>query len=363
MTDSSIPRRGRRQAGLTLIEFMVAIAIGMLMVAAMATLIAHQSTTRGEVDRSGKLIENGRYAIGELAKEVEMAGYWGELSIAPDVPAALPNPCSTTASDLEAAMGLAVQGYDSPATLPTEVAACVKNHLPGTDVLVVRKVDPDTSEIETAGAMDLSKLKLGQIYLQTGLDTTSNLTHVLAAATDPGSDPASNEANFILKRKVAANLAALRKYVVHIYYISKCSVESAGSCNGADGGVPIPTLKRVELTVSGGSASMTCASCRITIAEGIENMQIDYGTDTSGDGQPDGTDSAGSTFTKDNWADVVSLKIHLLARATERTPGHQDGKSYVLGVAGNVAASNDGYRRHVFVQSVRLVNPSTRGTL
>ncbi|WBY01579.1 PilW family protein [Ramlibacter tataouinensis] len=358
MTESSIPLRGRRQAGLTLVEFMVAIVIGMLMVAAMAALIANQSTTRGEVDRSGKLIENGRYAIRMLAEDVQMAGYWGELSTAPDVPAALPDPCSTAVANLETAMGLAVQGYDAPATLPPEVAACVKNHLPGTDVLVVRKADPDTSAIETAGAMDLTKLKPGQVYLQTGLDTTSNLTHVLAAA-----DPATDAATFVLKRKVATSLAALRKYTVHIYYISKCSVEESGSCDSADGGTPIPTLKRVELTVSGGAASMTCGSCTITIAEGIENMQIDYGTDTSGDGQPDGTDSAGSTFTKDNWADVMSLKIHLLARATERTPAHQDTKSYVLGVAGNVAAANDAYRRHVFVQSVRLVNPSARRPL
>ena len=60
------------------------------------------------------------------------------------------------------------------------------------------------------------------------------------------------------------------------------------------------------------------------------------------------------------WPDVMSVKVYLLARSLERTPGFVDDKSYVLGTAGTVATTDTGYKRHVFVQSVRLVNPSAR---
>lgn len=345
-------RTGRRQTGLTLIEFMVSIVIGMLMIAALATLIASQSSTRGEIDKSGKMIENGRYAAQTLASDVQMAGYWGELGSQPLAPLVLPDPCSLVTADLIAAMGIAVQGYDAPATLP----ACVKNQKPGTDVLVVRRADPDMSAVQTAGAIDLSNLVAGQVYLQTGMDSTGvTLTDVVAV----GSSASNNATAFALKKKDKVSLANLRKMVVHIYYISKCSVEVSGSCTNADGGTPIPTLKRVELGVAGGIPTLTAA----TVAEGIENLQVEYGIDSDGDGAPNGSDIAAPTFAQ--WPDVVTLKVFLLARSTDLTAGFTDSKTYAMGVGGSVspAAAELGYKRHLFVQSVRLVNPSSRRAL
>lgn len=350
------------QAGLTLIELMVSITIGMLMIAALATLIANQSSTRAEIDKSGKMIENGRYAIQTLASDLQMAGYWGELSTAPPTPGALPNPCDVTVAGLKDAMGMHVQGYnyDTAAdTVPPASALedCVKNHKPGTDVLVVRRVDPDMSAVQTGGNIDLAKTTPGQVYLQTGLDSATATQ--LDSRLGVGADAATNATTFPLKKKDKTSVANLRKFVVHIYYISKCSVELAGSCTGADGGSPIPTLKRVELSVSGGVPAFPS---KASIAEGIENLQIDYGLDANVDGAADGADVNGSLLTKDTWPDVMTLKIHLLARSTETTTVSPDSKTYALGTAGTITptTSEQKYSRHAFVQSVRLVNPSSR---
>lgn len=350
-------RSTRHQAGLTLIEFMVSIVIGMLMIAALATLIASQSSTRADIDKSGRMIENGRYAAQTLANDIQMAGYWGELASQPAAPAALPDPCSVTAADIEGAMGMHVQGYDAPATLPASLAVCVKNQKPGTDVLVVRGSDPDMSAVQTAGAIDLSKVVAGQVYLQTGMDSTgTTLTDVVAVGN---ASATTNATTFTLKKKDKVALANLRKMVVHIYYISKCSVEVSGSCTNADGGTPIPTLKRVELGVASGSPTLTS----VTVAEGIENLQIDYGIDSDGDGAPNGSDI--TTPTVAQWPNVVTLKIYLLARSTDLTAGFSDAKTYGMGMAGAVspAAGELAYKRHLFVQSVRLVNPSSRRAL
>jgi type IV pilus assembly protein PilW len=114
----------------------------------------------------------------------------------------------------------------------------------------------------------------------------------------------------------------------------------------------------------------------VGIAEGVENLQVDYGNDTDGDGAADGADQNGSTcnagganlgcvgaplpaYTAVDWANVMTLKVHLLVRGTEASPGYSDVKSYAMGTA-SAAATGDNYRRHAFVQSVRIVNPASR---
>jgi type IV pilus assembly protein PilW len=360
----------RAQRGLTLIELMVSIVLGMILVAAIATLIANQSGNRVEVDKSGRMIENGRYATQTMVTDLQMAGYWGEIGTSPKVPApglknkadnsptpgGLPNPCNlTTVSDLdptidslEWAMGVHVQGYDSLATLPAGLD-CVKNHKPNTDVLVVRRVDPVTSDVEsgTPPVVDWAKVKPGQIYLQTGLNAgASQFDFVLAQANGT-----SDAGTFDRFRKDRVTKATPRKYLVHIYYVSNCSVEVGGSCASADGGTPIPTLKRVDMEAAGGAPVFTTT----TLAEGIENFQVDYHVLGAGD-------SGGSAFTGANWADVVSVKLHLLARSIDKTNGFADTKSYAMGTAGSFAVptGEKAYKRHLFVQTVRLINPSGR---
>jgi type IV pilus assembly protein PilW len=342
----TISRMTKRQRGLTLIEFMVSIVLGMLMIAAIATLIANQSSNRAEIDRAGKMIENGRYAIQAITEDLMLAGYWGQLGTAqtPPTTVGLPDPCVNTATAIDAAKGLHVQGYDA-STFTSTTLSCVTNWKTGTDVLVVRHADPATM------VTNLALLTDGQAYLQTGLTSVIGVT--LAYTINAGL-AASNTANFPLVNKTGA-VAPVMKIATRIYYVATCDV-----CTGP-GADTIPTLKRVEL---GGPATST-----VTLAEGIESLQFDYGLDADGDGSPDGSDVAASSVPAPpaaDWANVMSVKIFLVARATDKTPGFTDSKGYVLGVsypasAPFVAASGaEAYRRHTFVQSVRLFNPSGR---
>lgn len=344
-------RTPRRQSGLTLIEFMVSITIGMLMVAAMATLIADQSSNRSETDKSGRLIENGRYAIRTIADDLQMGGYWGELN-AIAVPTVVPDPCVATVAAITDGMRLHVQGFAPPGSGATgynpssntaAAPSCVTNYKAGTDVLVVRHADPDSSDVESApGVLDPTKVATNRIYLQTGLQATGTQ---FTSALDSGSNLATA---FTLLKKDKATLATLRKVLVRIYYVSTCSV-----CSGASADTT-PTLKMVELTAG------PAMSAPISIAEGVENLQVDYGLDSDGDGTANGADSAGDALVLADWPNVMSARINLLVRSPEVTPGYVDAKTYNMGAVGSTAAANDGYKRHVFVQSVRLVNPSGR---
>jgi type IV pilus assembly protein PilW len=347
------PALPRRQHGLTLVEFLVSITIGLLLIAAVATLIADQSASRAEVDRAGRLIENGRYGVRAITDDLQLAGYWGELSGVPTsaVLTALPDPCLRDLATLQAASQLHIQGYNAPAS--GAVPSCILNQRPGTDILVVRHAEPDSSSLETGGVPDLAKLTNGQLYIQTGLNAASSAF----VATLNFGNTADNAANFPLVKKDKVTLATIRKVVTRIYYIANCSVEVGGGCAGADGGKPIPTLKMRELAAAGGIADW---SDPVTIAEGIENLQVDYGVDTSGDGAPEGDDVDGGAIGFAAWADVMSVKVYLLARSLEKTPGFEDTKTYSMGTAAPVTPTETAYKRHVFVQSIRLVNPSAR---
>lgn len=383
------PRRSQR--GLTLIEFMVSIAIGMIVVAALATLIADQSSNRAEVDRAGRLIETGRYSARVLAEELQMAGYWGEISTAPAAPAAWADPCGAnpaepTQAEQVAAMGLHVTGFDVPGTttragyndtapaLPAlggggnVTLSCLSNLKPGTDVIVVRRSDPDSAPYETAGVPSVATLgsadNANRLFLQAGLNAATNLFEWRA---NVGGNAA---AAFDLKRKDKVTMATVRKVLTRIYYVSTCSV-----CTGTPD--TIPSLKMRELEKGGATVGTFTWSNPITIAEGVENLQVEYGFDAAAtkDGAPDGADVLASSLAVGDWAGVVSVKLYILARSLETTPGYNECadpanipgscKQYPLGLAGTVLPSGTerNFKRHAFVQSVRLVNPGFRRSL
>lgn len=383
----SAPVRPRRaQRGLTLIEFMISIAIGMIVVAALATLIADQSSNRAEVDRAGRVIESGRYAARAVSEDLQMAGYWGEVSSAPTLPAAWTDPCGAdadkpTKDEMVAAMGLHVTGFDVPGAaarpgfngtapaLPTTLD-CLSNLKAGTDVIVVRRADPDSSPYEDAASVpDVAKLTSAannnRLFVQTGLETATNLFKWKA---DVGANAA---ATFTLKRKDKTTMGTVRRMLARIYYVTTCSV-----CSGTPDN--IPSLKMRELVQGGATLGELAWSDPVTISEGIENLQIEYGVDAAAtqDGAPDGADVAASSLAAiGDWGGVVTVKLYVLTRSLEPTPGYDECadptdipgscKQYPLGLAGTVLpdGAERNYKRHVFVQTVRLVNPSYRRSL
>ena len=335
------PGARQRQRGMTLVEWMVSITIGLFLLAGLAVLFQHQSSTQLELEKSSRQIENGRYAMQLLREDIELAGYAGEFGGAIAVPGALPDPCATAFADLESALALPVQGYDAPTVLPCGINAA--NHKSGTDILVLRHADVDV----VTGA-----LTAGQTYIQSGIKNDA-LNFVIDQASG-----AALPARFDLKKKDGTTAASVRKYLVHVYYVSPCSVPANGTtcsvANTDDGGVSVPTLKRLELSVSAGVAQFTS----VPLVEGIENLQIDYGVDTTGDGAPDNFTTSPTTVA--DWANVMALRMHLLARNNDRSAGYTDSKTYNLGLAGTTVATNDAFKRHAFSQLVRVVNPSAR---
>ena len=365
-TSSSRSQRGfstKRQHGLSLVELMISLTIGLVLLLGITTLIVQQSQTRDEMEKSSRQIENGRYAMQILHDDIEHAGFYGYY-LPPAATGSLPDPCSTTTSILDAAMSLPIQGYNN--VLPTASFTCTldgasssnnaNNYLAGTDILVIRRADTLSFNNPALAASSVT-------YLQTGYEGTNpaavpTASHVLATGPD------TSASIFTLIKKPPTNLtpADMRIYITRIYFISPCSVPAGGgtSCTGVndDNGRPIPTLKRLDLSATGFSVT--------PLVEGIENMQLDYGIDTNLDGYPESYSTCSTCTTAADWFNVMAIRINLLARNTECTTGYTDTKSYDLGggaasaPAPAVTCTNGDYKRHVFTELVRAINPSGR---
>jgi type IV pilus assembly protein PilW len=339
------------QTGLSLIELMVAITLGLVIMAGLSTLFVANSSTSAEIERANRQIENGRYAMQILSEDLRLAGFLGEFDpTALATPATKPDPCSAVLADLKTALPLHIQGYNNVASATPLASSCpsLTDVKTGTDILVIRRASTCF-----AGAADCEAVSAGMPYFQASL---------CKSATQLGSNSISdyyaldtNSANLTRQNKdcLTTNLAGLRRYRTHIYFI-------ANNDKGSDG---IPTLKRVELGASGGVASFLPP---VALVEGIENLQIEYGIDTAGNGgaglyttDPDSSPACSGAACVTNWRNVVAVKLNLLARNTTASPGYTDTKIYSLGST-TTAASNDGFKRHVYQTAVRLNNPSGR---
>lgn len=335
---------GPHQRGFSLVELMVALTLALLILVGLSALFANTSVARGEIDKASRQIENGRFALQTLGDDIRHAGYYGPLSNAPAAPGALPDPCSTATADVQAAVGLPLQGYAGAAVAPL---ACLDGYKPETGVVVVRRAS--TAAPAAAAAASAFNIQVSGCagdaspYLLGTPSGTFNLHSNLA----PGCIPITG-----------APAAGISPFFVRIYYIS-CNTDSAVAC-GAAGADGVPTLQRIDVTPLGADPT--------PVVDGIEDMQFDYGMDTdavgaAGYGAPDlYTNTTAhvslTPTTVAEWENVLSVKIYLLARNVDRTGSYTDAKTYSLGP---VSVTPGGpYKRHAYAEVVRLNNPAGR---
>ena len=346
--ERSIPasNSGGRGARFSLVEFMIAITLGLLLIMGVATYFVNSSRAFNESQKAYRQIENGRYAMDLLTEDLRHAGFYGEVVMLGGTPSgSVPDPCATDIATVEAALPLAVQGLGNVEAGPgsTPKPSCVNAIVAGTDVLVLRRAS--TTTVSATGGI------ANGYYLQVGACKSQTTPFKVARYTSTAFD-------LMTKACVAGNKAPLRQLRTFIYFVSPCSLPSGatGDCTANPSAARIPTLSRMELGPDGFSI--------VPLVEGIENLQFEYGLDGTGTGQRDGAPDEFAVLptTAAEWASVVAVRIHLLARNIETTPGYSDSKTYQLGTleSNPVGPLGDAYARHVYTGLVRLVNVSQR---
>lgn len=318
----------RTVRGVTLVELMVGMALSLFIAAALGTLVVNMSRAHSELDRSSRQIENGRYAIDLLTEEIKLAGFYGDVRQSSAV-FNTPDPCTTVVASLGWSAGPirlpnAIEGRTGTGDVP----ACVTSHRPDTAILLLRRLSTQEVPVASVGGSNA--------FVQTSQCADDPFTPPLVISTNP--------ADFVLQDLTCTTINPVRRYLNRIYYVAPCS-----DCARDE----IPTLKRLELT--GGALEETA------LAEGIEEIQFEYGFDTDADGVPDEflTELSGLPGTPTNdWSNVMAVRIWVLSRSSEPTRGYTDTKVYSLGAHGERGPYDDEFKRRAYTTLVRLNNPT-----
>lgn len=365
-----------RQRGLTLIELMVAVTIMLSVVAALLALFLNVSNTQREMERVNRQIESGRLSVFVLENELSHAGFWENYmpqfddltvnSVPEHVPTGTPpDPClpyslvNWTDDYKRELLDLPVQSYE---TVPASCTDLLKNKKANTDILVVRH-----AETCLPGAPNCEADIAGNLYFQSSLCGTQK----------PSSFDLSTAGFGNMLKKDCTTPSPKRKLVADIYYVRDYA-DTVG-----DG---VPTLARSRFDFVGGALAQQPP---VPLIEGVEGFRVELGLDTigktsaavnyataidwadpavrltpsnRGDGSPDGSFvhcSVVAPCTADQLVNVVAVKLYVLARSSEVSPGHTDTRTYNLGSA-TLGPFNDHYKRHAFSTTVRLTNVTGR---
>ncbi len=321
----------RRQGGFTLIELMIAIAIGMAIIASLAGILAATSGSSKTNDRTTELQFNGRYALNALKLELLQSGNrgytWAEPSAAyTALTPTVTGDCGDGSGNFVANIRQGVWGVDDANPFSANCASAKSPASAGGDMLIIRRLDPPETTLVA------NKFYFQSTYAQGGVFRGSTDPLVINAAALP-------RGNFPIK--------------VYVYYVRPWTVSSTESPK-------IPALVRVALQDNGTMATELVAS-------GIEQMQVQYGRRTTA-GNVQYYDSFtttncstcvleatnGLTTTQTVWDEVNSVRIWLLARSPTVEPGYTNNTTYAMG---NISyAVNDSFRRQVFTTVVQLRN-------
>ena len=356
-----ITQAKRAQLGLSLIELMIALALGLILIVGLGNVYLNSSRASQELQKAGQQIENGRYTLEILTNELRHAGFFGALGVF-TAPAAAPDPCATNEAALQASMNLPLQVFraaDLASRPDLSTTTCVAGLLAnanlavGSDVVVVRRADTNALAVgDTAAA--------GEVYVQANsIEATFRWRNapITAASRADGVTAATI-------KKMDNSAATIRKIHVHVFFVAPCRAGSGagGACTNADD--TIPTLKMLSLQINPATAAL--AMVQVPLVAGIEIFRFELGIDDFptdvnlltgllGDGIVDSY-AAGPTLAQ--MGNAMSGRLFVLARNTIPRPLHVDQKSYLLGSATPLvkAAANDAFKRHLFLGEVFLSN-------
>jgi type IV pilus assembly protein PilW len=330
--------RPRAQRGLSLVELMVAMAIGTFLLAGAITVFGKTRDIYRTNDAAARLQETARYAMGTLEADLRMANYWGLMSRADLIEngpaldlANLPavDPGYSLPAELTAFAGTINQCGDMWAVkLPAYIEAtdsytlgCTADGagaVAGSDTLTVRRASTQVIDAAGLGASN------GQIKLQ-----TSRVQGTLFSSTT-------------LPAGYLPPLSETRALIANGYYIGQDSNERAGT----------PSLRRKQLDVAG----VAPAIVDLQIVPGVEDLQIELGADFNNDQNADYFVQPGTAIPAGHL--IVATRVWLLVRAEQPEVGFTDGRTYDYAsrTGANVLTPGDNFRRLLVSKTIALRN-------
>lgn len=350
------PRYFSRQSGVTLVELMIGLGVGVLLLFGVGLLFTQNKQSYLQNEALARLQEEARFALEELAHDISMAGFIAEtvdttaifVGATTDDETAYHNATGATVNCGPTAAArnwfydyedeLVESSLLTGDNLATGAAAqalysCLDaaSFQPGTDAIGIKRTSGAPSGFLNNAAVPPDPVQVvapaGRVYVR------ENGTRAVLYQSPDFPDAGAR-----------AVVQPYRdwEYSPKIYYVRNFGV-TAG-----DG---VPTLCRIRLVNdgTGGTPPQHTEEC---IAQGVEDLQIEYGLDTFDDG-------SANVYVRDPDVDdlprVVSVRIYLLMRTINEDVGYRDDRTYALS---NKAAYTPGdrFHRRIYASTVVLHN-------
>jgi type IV pilus assembly protein PilW len=328
----------RTQQGLSLVELMVAMSIGLFLLAGAITVFGKTRDLYRTNDAAARLQETARYAMSTIEADLRMANYWGLMSRAdliengpgldlaspPDVDPAYALPAdlsgfAATINSCGAMWAVKLPAYVE-ANDDTYGFACAEfgTYAGGSDQLVVRRA---STQVIAAGALAATA---NQIKLQT--------SRVQGTLFSGGALPTG----------YTATLSETRPLVAHGYYVDQASEQDPA----------MPSLRRKQLDFVGGAPAIT----DLEIVPGVEDLQVEFGADLDNDQNADYFVQPGTAIPAGD--QVVAVRVWLLVRAEQPELGFVDNRTYDYAsrTGAAVYTPGDNFRRVLFSKTIALRN-------
>lgn len=322
---------GHSQKGLTLIEIMIAMLLGIFLIGGVVQIFLGSKQTYRMQENLSAIQENGRFAMDFMARDIRMAGVigcgsQGVLNSTLTMPVA---PASYFVNFVRV-----IEGFEATSAPGVGPATWV----PTIPVTAVAAVVPPLSTVSPLGGSDIITIRRAAdqgFTVAAHLPSSAPLTLNAVEATpanlqNAGFLTAANANNCMIA--VVTNCTSVAVFQVSGIAGNVLAHNTGGACapgnSDADLGrtylggqvMPINTISYFIATNPGGQPSLyrrIDTNAVVELVEGIEQMQISYGMDTDADRTANYYAPVNPLWLDTDWANVVSIRISLLAVSLE----------------------------------------------
>jgi type IV pilus assembly protein PilW len=347
--------------GFTLIELMIALVLGLILVAGVIQIFISNKQAYRVTDAHSKLQDNARFALDVLSRDVRSAGFSGCRAIEDmNILTIADAPIPATIDENTIISGSNAQ---TATTWSPALSASLGTVVGGTDVITVQRGQSCGGNL--TGNIGSSNANI-KIFSPNTCSVDAGDVLMIADCTDAHVFRATNVSNGTGQQTIAhANSSNQANHFCKRY----ASLPQAGACNAGDAKlydfdaellvfssatyfIRLGTNGDPALWVFNNNAG-TSANNPIELIEGIEDMQVEYGLDTNDDDIVDNYQDASVVSAGTGWDQVISARISLLTQTQEQnlTTAAQN-----VNFNGGTVTGTEGRLRRVFTTTIGVRN-------
>ncbi|MCG5523594.1 PilW family protein [Ectothiorhodospira haloalkaliphila] len=330
--------------GITLVELMIAMVLGILLLGSVIGVFLGTSQTYRTQEAMSKVQETGRFAMERLARDIRQVGFRGACTPGATVNSLLdPTGTGYDAQIFDLATGALIGWHQQAGPF----SGHMDGYVAGTDAILIKKsssmnarpngnTPPGAATVNLNGPSGIAREQLVVISDPESCDifqntANSNATTVSrgAANMDPGNlNP--NQQNPLSKGYGLD--AELFRFEPRLYYVGASSV--------------LPGQNALRVVDYGlGSANDQ------ELVAGIEDFRVLYGEDTSGNGRIDQFQTADDVA---DWENVLAVRVNLIVNSTNSA--NVVDSPQLLAIEGGTWTATDRRLYQVFTSTIGIRN-------